>query len=254
MSGSLHALHQALDRDTAARQVLDMAQYCDALLQKVAKLEAENEGLKMQMENLEAKHQADLAQANTTTTSHAAKSVSASAKNRIHVVMEVLAELKTRTMSGQAQVEAVADMRARLAPEPGLQYRRRHSELIPETSTLLTSGRRMNSLFYRPPAGTQELHSPTRPQRPVYQSWHSMPALSELHSMPSETIATDWSLGEASDQSQTLQSVRWEEFKTEMRERIRRRDHDKSNVVVQGWKSGLPIPTPVSSYQECSFI
>jgi len=202
-----------------------MSQDCAALLQKIAKLEVENEELKMQMESLEAKSQDDLAPTNDHATSHAAsKSASASAKKAVHFVMEVLTKSKTCTMSGQAQAEAVADMSACLA-QPAPKDRRRYSE----ASVPLTRSRQMRDLFYRPPSSTQELKSPTS-QEAFYKSWHSEPTLSALHSMPSESLVTECSLEEAKDL--LLQGMRWEDFKEEMRDRIKCRDSlsDKSSV------------------------
>jgi len=203
-----------------------MSQDCAALLQKIAKLEVENEELKIQMESLKAKSQDDLAPSNDHATSHAAsKSASASAKKAVRFVIEVLTKSKTCTMSGQAQAEAVADMQAQPAPKD----RRRHSE----ASVPLTRSRQMRDLFYRPPSSTQELKSPTS-QMAFYKSWHSEPTLSALHSMRSESLVAECSLEEAKDS--LLQSMRWEDFKAEMRERIKRRDSlsDKSSVEVQG--------------------
>jgi len=201
-----------------------MSQDCAALLQKIAKLEVENEELKMQMESLEAKSQDDLAPTNDHATSHAAsKSASASAKKAVHFVMEVLTKSKTCTMSGQAQAEAVAV--ANMQAQPAPKDRRRYSE----ASVPLTRSRQMRDLFYRPPSSTQELKSPTS-QEAFYKSWHSEPTLSALHSMPSESLVTECSLEEAKDL--LLQGMRLEDFKEEMRDRIKCRDSLSDNSSV----------------------
>jgi len=251
------------------------SQYCPELLQKVVKLEAQNKGLNLQLERLEATHQSDSAQANPLAKSHAIKSAPVSVKMSAHVVMEVptgfkicttsgqaetLAEIRTRLasestpanydpQSGKALAEAVADMRACLAKD-----RRPHSEPIPEAIAPLTRGRRMRDLFYGPHANPQILKSTTS-QRPCHQSWHSEPLSSQLHrpnhSINSESFGTELSLEEAKDS--LLQSMQWDEFKAEMRERIERRDSDKSFVMIQGQKpvEGL-APAPVCSHQEPS--